>query len=476
MRCRLLDDYSFPFNLFFIRNNNLLIGSAAYSEKLRAWQALCILCPLIPFENRIIVEMQLMLAEAMSLNLHNKIRYFMEVFVIKLAKREDATVSSGSSSILTWLIEQLDCPTLSLQHVSSVMIILGHLIISKDISLHVEIRKVLASTAPWLGATQGFTRGISQLLVFELVPRLDLRNDEALANIFHYLSSNQDMQKLRKKQLKFFQVLFVDHDLTSMLQIPVDESNEPAPICAVERIEESLRECYEEKHADTEGLSDVHRMPLWKQVAQLTMADGTDSGAGFEDDNDGDVNFQRKIIPIDSLQLMMAKEMQNLKLNSAGYPKQPLILCASLINKGPNLAGLARTAEIFAATQIVVPDTAIRKRDDFKSMSVGAGDHITMEQCRETDLMGWLKQKKAEGFTIVGIEQTGSSQCMTKVRFPEKVVLLLGKEKEGIPVEFLQMVDICVEIPQLGVIRSLNVHVSGALAIWEYTRQRLFDK
>lgn len=31
--------------------------------------------------------------------------------------------------------------------------------------------------------------------------------------------------------------------------------------------------------------------------------------------------------------------------------------------------------------------------------------------------------------------------------------------------------DICVEIPQLGIIRSLNVHVSGAICIWEYTKQ-----
>ena len=71
------------------------------------------------------------------------------------------------------------------------------------------------------------------------------------------------------------------------------------------------------------------------------------------------------------------------------------------------------------------------------------------------------------------MEQTSSSVCITKVTFPERTVLLLGKEKEGIPVEFLQEVDICVEIPQLGIIRSLNVHVSGAVSIWEYTKQMM---
>ena len=45
------------------------------------------------------------------------------------------------------------------------------------------------------------------------------------------------------------------------------------------------------------------------------------------------------------------------------------------------------------------------------------------------------------------------------------------QEKEGIPAEYLRVVDVCVEIPQLGVIRSLNVHVSGAIMCWEYARQ-----
>lgn len=48
-----------------------------------------------------------------------------------------------------------------------------------------------------------------------------------------------------------------------------------------------------------------------------------------------------------------------------------------------------------------------------------------------------------------------------------------SNEREGIPANLLQMFDVCVEIPQQGVTRSLNVHVSAALLIWEYTRQHL---
>ena len=88
-------------------------------------------------------------------------------------------------------------------------------------------------------------------------------------------------------------------------------------------------------------------------------------------------------------------------------------------------------------------------------------------------LLQWLKRQKEDGYTIVGVEQTSSSMSLSKLSFPKKTVLLLGKEKEGIPVEYLQVVDSCVEIPQLGIIRSLNVHVSGAISIWEYTKQMM---
>lgn len=92
------------------------------------------------------------------------------------------------------------------------------------------------------------------------------------------------------------------------------------------------------------------------------------------------------------------------------------------------------------------------------------------------NLLEWLRNRRDEGFHIVGLEQTSSSVSLLKYTFPNKpTVLLLGKEKEGIPVELLQAVDQCLEIPQLGIIRSLNVHVSGAIAIWEFTKQKLAE-
>ena len=36
--------------------------------------------------------------------------------------------------------------------------------------------------------------------------------------------------------------------------------------------------------------------------------------------------------------------------------------------------------------------------------------------------------------------------------------------------EVLEVLDATIEIPQLGLLRSLNVHVSGAICVYEYVR------
>lgn len=91
-------------------------------------------------------------------------------------------------------------------------------------------------------------------------------------------------------------------------------------------------------------------------------------------------------------------------------------------------------------------------------------------------LRQWLVLKKSEGYSLLGLEQTQGSVSMPEFDFPRRSVLVLGEERHGIPAPILELLDFFIEIPQLGLIRSLNVHVSGALALYEYTRQHGLKK
>lgn len=97
---------------------------------------------------------------------------------------------------------------------------------------------------------------------------------------------------------------------------------------------------------------------------------------------------------------------------------------------------------------------------------------LPIEEVPVDSVKAYLERKRAqEGYSVIGLEQTAQSRPLDQLEFPRRTVLVLGREKEGIPVDMIHILDGCVEIPQLGVVRSLNVHVSGAIAVWEYTRQ-----
>ena len=150
-------------------------------------------------------------------------------------------------------------------------------------------------------------------------------------------------------------------------------------------------------------------------------------------------------------------------------------MVASLLDKVPNLAGLARTCEIFRAQSLVLADTSIIKRDPlFAAVSMTAEHWVRMTQVTQVQLPGWLRRAQQEGYSLVGLEQTARSHSLHSFEFPARTVLVLGAEADGIPPDILSHLDYTIEIPQLGVVRSLNVHVSGALAIHEYTRQHTF--
>jgi tRNA guanosine-2'-O-methyltransferase len=355
---------------------------------MRALQALCVLSRFVTPD---IAELVCRGAfEAMGRqNAHNQLRYFVEIFTLQCSRKHPAVFGKA-------LVEQITRTDLSLQMVASLMIISGNLIVGryeKDFFRQygregsVNLHAILAGIIPWLSSTQGFTRAISQLLTYKLIPMVIDVNANApeedsnwyLQSIYHFLDENPEMKRLRKKQAKFFERYEVDPVCTveGVLAIPVDESSESNPVHLVDVIKECLHEVYEEGNID--------RAPIWRQieVARASSTSTTDDQP-IAINGDGDaVNFQRKIIPLDALNLALEGMREQRLRNVAGRRRQNLIVCASLIDKVPNLGGLARTAEIFAADRLIVPDILVTKMDNFKSLCVGAGDWIEIEECRE---------------------------------------------------------------------------------------------
>ena len=153
-------------------------------------------------------------------------------------------------------------------------------------------------------------------------------------------------------------------------------------------------------------------------------------------------------------------------------PCSDLILVASLIDKGSNLGGLCRSADVFGLSTVILPSLDRCKDKDFESLSVSSHKWLKMVEVPPNQLNQFLISLQNDGYQLVAAEQATESSQLGDFQFQKKTALILGNEKEGIPPHILQMIDHCVEIPQYGfAVRSLNVHVTGALFMYSYSSQ-----
>jgi len=172
------------------------------------------------------------------------------------------------------------------------------------------------------------------------------------------------------------------------------------------------------------------------------------------------------------------KKKQGKHIDANKQPKKynELIVAASLLENIPNLAGLTRSCDIFAVSELAISNKRVERDSQFKRISMSAHHWVPIVEVNLDALPNYLLEKKIDGYSIIAIEQTSKSVELHHFTFPKRCVLLLGQEQTGIPADYLQIVDHCVEIPQFGMIRSLNAHVSASIVLWQYCCQQSLKK
>lgn len=71
--------------------------------------------------------------------------------------------------------------------------------------------------------------------------------------------------------------------------------------------------------------------------------------------------------------------------------RNDVIVCASLIDKVPNLAGLARTSEIMNASALIINNKSVIETDEFRGVAVTSEKWLPIYEVIEKDLMKYLE-------------------------------------------------------------------------------------
>ena len=145
-------------------------------------------------------------------------------------------------------------------------------------------------------------------------------------------------------------------------------------------------------------------------------------------------------------------------------PRELVLACAPM-RSNVNLSTIARTAGCCCVERMVVCGHA---RIDQKIARDGA-DAVRLEV--RNSLPPVLKALRADGYRLVGLEQTTDSVSLHSYAFPRRTALVIGNERQGLSEAELALMDDCVEIPVWGLPYSYNVATATAMALYEYCRQ-----
>lgn len=144
------------------------------------------------------------------------------------------------------------------------------------------------------------------------------------------------------------------------------------------------------------------------------------------------------------------------------------ILALDHIADPSNLGAILRSAEAFGANLIFMSDGCV---DLFSSKVLrSAMGSLFRVGTKKGSLASFLKEKKGEGYQILGAGLNKNYQLLPEVSFSTPTVMIIGNESNGISSDIMDLCDNGVFIPMLGQNESLNAAVAASIILWEQSK------
>lgn len=111
-----------------------------------------------------------------------------------------------------------------------------------------------------------------------------------------------------------------------------------------------------------------------------------------------------------------------------------------------------------------LPHIAQKATAEIAKVSLGAENTVPFTHIDH--VQNTIEAFRAHGYTVVGLEQDENSTEIQNFQPPNKILLILGEEVEGIAPDILKLCDSMVEIPMRGQKESFNVSVATGIALY----------
>jgi 23S rRNA (guanosine2251-2'-O)-methyltransferase len=141
------------------------------------------------------------------------------------------------------------------------------------------------------------------------------------------------------------------------------------------------------------------------------------------------------------------------------------------IRSSHNVGSIFRTADAAGVSKIYLSgytpipiDRFGRVQKEIAKTALGAEEYISWEYAKTPGV--FLKQARADGFQVVGVEQDRGSREYYSFSVTRPTLFLFGNEVRGLSLELRKSCDVLLEIPMRGKKESLNVAVTAGIILF----------
>ncbi len=146
------------------------------------------------------------------------------------------------------------------------------------------------------------------------------------------------------------------------------------------------------------------------------------------------------------------------ELDSKRLPSAVIIPEAKFVE---NVGGIIRTANAFLIGEVILDRNIYNKA---ATAGTAPWENIVVSE----DIFAYAKE---QGYVTVALEQHPRSVPLWDFKFPINTAIVTGHEVHGMSDEMVEKCDHVIEIPQFGLVESLNVSTATSIALYEYCRQ-----
>ncbi|MBL7712105.1 MAG: RNA methyltransferase [Chitinophagaceae bacterium] len=148
-----------------------------------------------------------------------------------------------------------------------------------------------------------------------------------------------------------------------------------------------------------------------------------------------------------------------------------LVIVMENVQDPHNIGAVMRTADSVGVQDIYTINTLIGIHEFRKKRSTGSADKW-MNIHQYTSVQECVQALRDRGLKLWATHLGTTAKSLYELELTEPVALIFGRERGGLSEELLRHCDGNFVIPQMGMIRSLNVSVACAVSLYEALRQR----